>query len=95
VAVVPFGLVVLWLNGQIYGSPFRTGYGQLGQLFGFAALVVNAPRYLSWLVETHTPFPLLAFAAPFILPPGAASRSLACHGPDSGHLPRLFHLHAV
>jgi len=69
VAVVPFGLVVLWLNGQIYGSPFRTGYGQLGQLFGFAALVVNAPRYLSWLVETHTPFPLLAFAAPFVLPP--------------------------
>ena len=68
-AVVPFGLVVLWLNGQIYGSPLRTGYGQLGQLFGFAALVVNAPRYLSWLVETHTPFPLLAFAAPFVLPP--------------------------
>jgi hypothetical protein len=30
---------------------------------------VNAPRYFSWLVETHTPFPLLAFAAPLALPP--------------------------
>ncbi len=62
--------MVLWLNHGLYGSPFRTGYGQLGQLFGFAALAVNAPRYLSWLVETHTLFPLLAFAAPFVLPPG-------------------------
>jgi hypothetical protein len=60
--------MVLWLNNGLYGSPFRTGYGQLGHLFGVAAVGVNAPRYLSWLVETQTPFPLLAFAAPFVLP---------------------------
>ena len=33
--VLPFGLFVLWLNNGLYGSPFRTGYGQLGDLFGY------------------------------------------------------------
>ncbi len=67
VAAIPFGLLVLWLNNGLYGSPFRTGYGQLGHLFSLSALSVNASRYFSWLVETHTPFPLLAFAAPFVV----------------------------
>src|SRR5688572_23181874 len=67
VAIVPCGVLVLWLNSGLYGSPFRSGYGQLGQLFGYAAVAVNVPRYVSWLVETHTPFPLLAFAAPFVV----------------------------
>ena len=65
VAATPFALLVLWLNNGLYGSPFRTGYGQLGHLFSLSALSVNASRYFSWLIETHTPFPLLAFAAPF------------------------------
>ena len=67
IAAFPFGLVVLWLNNGLYGSPFRTGYGQLGHLFGLSAFPVNASRYFGWFVETHTPFPLLAFAAPFVL----------------------------
>jgi hypothetical protein len=66
-AAAPFGLLVLWLNNELYGSPFRTGYGQLGHLFGLSALPINAGRYFGWLVETHTPFPLLAFAAPFVV----------------------------
>lgn len=67
VAAIPFGLLVLWLNNGLYGSPFRTGYGQLGHLFSLSAFSTNASRYLGWLVETHTPFPLLAFAAPFVV----------------------------
>jgi hypothetical protein len=67
-AALPPCLLVLWLNDALYGSPFRTGYGQLGHLFGVSALSVNVPRYLSWLVEAHTPFPLLAFVAPLVLP---------------------------
>jgi hypothetical protein len=66
-AAAPFGLLVLWLNAALYGSPLRTGYGQLGHLFGIEAAPVNAANYLKWLVETHTPFPLLAFAAPFVV----------------------------
>ncbi len=67
VAAIPFGLLVLWLNYSLYGSPFRTGYGQLGHLFGLSSVSVNASRYLGWLVDTHTPFPLLALAAPFVV----------------------------
>jgi hypothetical protein len=66
-AAAPFGLLVLWLNSGLYGSPFRTGYGQLGQLFAASVFSVNATRYVPWLVETHTLFPLLAFAAPFVI----------------------------
>jgi hypothetical protein len=64
-AALPFALLVLWLNNGLYGSPFRTGYGQLGRLFSLSVVPVNASRYLGWLVDTHTLFPLLAFAAPF------------------------------
>jgi hypothetical protein len=67
VAALPFGLLVLWLNNGLYGSPFRTGYGQLDHLFGMAVVPLNASRYVGWLVETHTAFPLLAFAAPFVV----------------------------
>lgn len=67
IAVIPFGLLVLWLNHGLYGSPFRTGYGQLGHLFSLASFSINASRYLTWLAETHTPFPLLALAAPFVV----------------------------
>ena len=67
VAAVPFGLLVLWLNNGLYGSPFRTGYGQLGHLFSWSVVPLNASRYLGWLVETHNPFPLQAFAAPFVM----------------------------
>ena len=66
-AAAPFGLLVLWLNAALYGSPLRTGYGQIGHLFSIAAAPVNAANYLRWLVDTHTPFPLLAFAAPFVV----------------------------
>ena len=66
-AAIPFGILVLWLNNALYGSPFRTGYGQLGHLFGLPAVPINASRYLAWLIETHTAFPLLAFAAPFVV----------------------------
>ena len=67
VAALPFGLLVLWLNDGLYGSPFRTGYGQLDHLFAMAVVPLNASRYVGWLVEIHTPFPLLAFAAPFVV----------------------------
>jgi hypothetical protein len=66
-AVLPFGLTVLTLNNAIYGSPLRTGYGQPGHLFAMSHLPITAMQYPGWLVETHTPFPFLALAAPFVV----------------------------
>jgi hypothetical protein len=63
-ALIPFGVIVLWLNAGLYGSPFASGYGPPRRLFGLEAIPMNAARYPRWLVETHTVFPLLAFAAP-------------------------------
>jgi hypothetical protein len=68
IAVLPCALAVLWLNAKLYGGPFRSGYGTLERLFGLAVFPVNAGRYFRWLIETQTPFPLLAWAAPFFLP---------------------------
>ena len=65
-AALPGVLLVLWLNARLYGSPFRSGYGELGFLFSFAVLPTNAARYARWLMETQTPFPLLALAAPLV-----------------------------
>ena len=64
---IPFAGVVLLLNDGLYGSPLKTGYGQLGSLFGMSFIPINAVRYFRWLVETHTLFPLLALAAPFVV----------------------------
>ena len=65
---LPFAAAVLFLNGALYGSPLHTGYGSPGQLFSISHIGINAARYGRWLVETHTPFPLLASAAPFLVP---------------------------
>jgi hypothetical protein len=63
-AALPFALLVLYLNNALYGGPLRSGYGDPGTLFRLSHAPINAGRYLAWLTETHTPFPLVAFAAP-------------------------------
>jgi hypothetical protein len=67
IAALPFAVAVLWLNAGLYGGPFRSGYGSLGRLFTLAFFPTNASRYFRWLIETQTPFPLLAFASPFVV----------------------------
>ena len=66
-SVVPFGLVVLWLNDMLYGSPLRSGYGQLDHLFAAANVPTNAANHMRWLLETHTVFPFVGIAAPALL----------------------------
>ncbi len=67
ISALPFGLAVLWLNDLLYGSPFRSGYGQLDSLFAAANLRINSTSYVRWLLETHTAFPLAGLAAPFLM----------------------------
>ena len=69
-----------WLNTRLYGSPLASGYGAASDLFALANVPVNSGRYLRWLLETQTPFVLLA-AAPFAArirrpaSPGASDRT--------------------
>jgi hypothetical protein len=64
--------VVALIQNELYGSPFRSGYGSLDVLFRSEHVGPNASRYLSWMSQAHTPAWLIALAAPFVLP-GALS----------------------
>jgi hypothetical protein len=45
------------------GSPFRSGYGEIENLFSRDYIWPNMRDYLVWLVQTHTPAVLLGFVA--------------------------------
>jgi hypothetical protein len=77
VAAVPGLLVLLSLNASRYGAPLASGYGDSGALFSLAHLAPNAARYSRWLMETHTPFLLLALAAPWAIGRADGKRRLA------------------
>jgi hypothetical protein len=66
---LPGVLTVGWLNWHLYGSPLRSGYGSLEELYAWGNAWANLARYPRWVVETQTPLVLLAFVAPFFLPP--------------------------
>ncbi len=60
-------LVVLAVQNAMYGSPFRSGYGDLDKLFSSAHVLPNLERYLQWSVGSHTNLIVIALAAPFVL----------------------------
>jgi hypothetical protein len=66
-AVVPGVAVLLALNFVRYGGVFASGYGDAGTLFSVDRVAQNLARYPRWILETQTPFVLLALAAPWAL----------------------------
>ena len=60
-------LVVLSVQNAMYGSPFRSGYGDLDKMFSAAHVRPNLERYLQWSTGSHTILIVLALAAPFAL----------------------------
>jgi hypothetical protein len=87
--LLPGVLALAWLQRAMYGSPLTTGYGPVNGLMAAAHIVPNLRRYAGWLVGTHTPFLLLALAAPFVIPrrreallfAAIAAATLACYLP--------------
>jgi hypothetical protein len=71
----PGALVMGWLNAEMYGSPFRVGYGSAAALFSAGFVPANVARYSRSALETLTPFPLIALAAPFVLGPQHRARA--------------------
>jgi hypothetical protein len=62
-AALPGVLAALALNRVLYGSPFQSGYGDLGVLFAAEHVTVNLMRYgCTWLVS-GTPVVLLCIVA--------------------------------
>ena len=56
---------------------WRTGYGSTEALFARAHVYANLLRYPRWVLETETPFVLLALGAPFVLRRDPARARLA------------------
>jgi hypothetical protein len=67
-------LVVMAVQNAMYGSPFRSGYGDLDRIFSSAHVGPNLERYLQWSVESHTILIAIAVAAPFALRGSRSSR---------------------
>jgi hypothetical protein len=62
---------------SFFGSPFASGYGDLGVLFSAEHVVPNLRRYAGWLVGSQTIAPALALLAPFVLPGALTALLLA------------------
>src|SRR6187431_955876 len=79
---------MLAINAARYGSPLASGYGSTDVLFAWAHVAPNLARYPRWLLETHTPFVLLAAAGPW-------RRGGDRHGIRGRHVRHLFRLHRL
>jgi hypothetical protein len=71
---IPACIAVALINRRLYGSPLASGYAPFTVLFNWSHAWPNLARYPRWLLETATPFVLLAPIAPFVLPPIPAAR---------------------
>jgi hypothetical protein len=65
--VIPGCLAVAALNTYFQGSPLRSGYAPLTELFRWEHVPPNLARYPAWLVETQSPLILLGLLAPFVV----------------------------
>jgi dolichyl-phosphate-mannose-protein mannosyltransferase len=64
--VLPGPIIVALLNSHWYGSPFKSGYGHLKDLYAAARVPQNIRNYTLWLVETQTAFFFAGVAALFL-----------------------------
>jgi hypothetical protein len=65
--VVPFCVFMAWIHTLWFGSPIKTGPGDLtGDLFSAANILPNLCLYPSWFIATQTPLALAGVAALFL-----------------------------
>ncbi len=66
-AMLPGCLLIAWLNNRLHGSPLRSGYGPLDELYAWNRFWPNLMRYTTWLAQLHTPAIFIGLAAPFVV----------------------------
>ncbi len=57
------------MQALVYGSPLRSGYGSLQDLFSLAHVWPNLARYPAWLIASHTAVVALALLGPVVVRP--------------------------
>lgn len=58
-------LVTGLINWRVYGSPLRSGYGNLDALYSVSFIWPNIQRYSTWFASAQTVVPLVGLMAPF------------------------------
>ena len=71
IAALPGPVAVAMINNHLFGSPFSSGYGTFATIYSWRYFTANVTQYPIWLLETQTPFVLLALVAPPLLRSGA------------------------
>jgi Dolichyl-phosphate-mannose-protein mannosyltransferase len=61
--LLPGVVAIAVVNWRLYGSPLMSGYGGLGDQYGWQSAPENIRNYTRWLVETQTPLVTLALVA--------------------------------
>lgn len=64
--VFPGVIAVAAINTWLYGSPLRSGYGTLAQIYAIDRVLPNTAHYFGWLAATQTPLVTLALLAPLL-----------------------------
>jgi len=67
--IVPGVLAIMVINTLLYGGPLSSGYGSLFEPYSWSSVPPNLRNYSVWMVQTQTPFILLALLPLFV--PGA------------------------
>ena len=55
------------IQNAMFGSPLRSGYGDLDTMFSIAHIAPNLQRISRWLIEAQTPIIAAALASPWLL----------------------------
>jgi hypothetical protein len=56
-------LYVAWINDALYGSPFSSGYGDVGVSFSIENGIANIKRYPAWWLHSQGPLGVLCLIA--------------------------------
>ena len=67
IAALPGIAIVMAIQSAMYGSPLKSGYGDLDAMFSASHIAPNLQRYLRWSIEAHTPAISAGLAAPWLL----------------------------
>jgi hypothetical protein len=66
IGIAPGVVLVAMIHDQLYGAPWKSGYGSLESLYHWRYLAANLAKYPRWLAETQTPL-IFAGLIPVVL----------------------------
>ena len=60
-SALPGLALFFWINNRLFGSPFSSGYSEIGELFKLEFFLENMPYIAKWLTKLYSPIIPIAF----------------------------------